>query len=83
MVLSKPSPYLEAFYKMNIRQPVNPVEDSRKTKIPRSPPALNKFVLEKTIDMDLTYPARGELKEVHNYGSKVNVLRHLFDHLTL
>ncbi|KAI0804218.1 hypothetical protein GGR55DRAFT_681816 [Xylaria sp. FL0064] len=68
---------------MNIRQPVDPVEDGRKTKNPRSPPALNKFVLEKTIYMDLTHPVRGELKEVHNYGSKANVLRHLFDHLTL
>ncbi|KAI1420202.1 hypothetical protein F5Y12DRAFT_719798 [Xylaria sp. FL1777] len=74
MILSKSPPHLEALCNLNTRQPVNPLQDGRKVK---STPTLTKYVLEKDIDMNLTYPAIRELKEVHNYDWKSNILRYL------
>ncbi|KAI0467666.1 hypothetical protein F4859DRAFT_525094 [Xylaria cf. heliscus] len=72
MVLDKNHPHLEAIINMNTRQPIPPNADDVGGNYP---PTLTKYVLEEDIDMSKTYPAIRQLKEVHNYNWKANVLR--------
>ncbi|RYC59088.1 hypothetical protein CHU98_g7119 [Xylaria longipes] len=80
MVLSKNPPHLEAIMNMNTRQPIPLKEDQLED---QHLPTLTKYVLEKDIDMSNTYPAIRQLREVHGYDWKKNVLRVLEHTLVL
>ncbi|KAI2641330.1 hypothetical protein GGS21DRAFT_487683 [Xylaria nigripes] len=80
MILDNNPPHLEAIYDMTTRQPIPLNEDGRK--FPDTP-TLTKYVRKESIDLDETYPALRQLKQVYNYDWKANVQTILHDTLTL